>query len=83
MITVFERAQGFRGAFGANPYGLYRMHTRYLIDLVRDHVNPAMRVVGKRMEMIIRKREIDFVYCYQFLEELEKKKYIYIYIYIF
>ena len=70
LITVFGTAQGFRGTFGVNPCGLYRMHTRYLFDLVRDHVNPAVRAVGKRMEMIMRKREIDFVYCYQFLEEL-------------
>ena len=30
FITVFGIAQGFRGAFGANPCGFYRMHSRYL-----------------------------------------------------
>ena len=30
--------------------------------------------------MIMRKREMNFVYCYQFLEELG---YIYIYVYIY
>ena len=48
LITVFRTVQGFRDAFGVNPCGLYRMHTRYLFDLVRDHENPAVRAVGKR-----------------------------------
>ena len=52
--------QGSCDAFGADPYGLYRMHTstEYMFDLVRDHVNPAVRAVGKS------EFEIVFVYCY-------------------
>ena len=76
LITVFGTAQGFRGAFGANPCGLYRMHTRYLIDLVGIiWFRPWGPWEKNWCEHL---KEIYFVYCYQFLVELGN---IYIYIY--
>ena len=78
LITVFGTAQEFRGAFGANPCDFYRMHTRYLIGLVRDHVNPAMRAVGKKILMIMWKRDW-FCILLSILGGIGECIYVYIY----
>ena len=58
LITIFGTTQGFRGAFGANPCGLYVCIRWYW----NENVNWLVWAMERKLKWYVRMRDV--VYCY-------------------